>query len=128
MADQGNMNAPIKILRALARPRPPESFTDPLSSRYLPAPEVLKWARAEILTEGGQLHNPDFEHLEYADIQFLWAPQGFVKAGRTVLGMCEEVTFRCGPWQKGRQQQQMTDWFGMVPDYLITLDAEYCLP
>lgn len=109
------------------RPMPPESFTDPLASRYMPAPEVLKWARAEILTEGGQLHNPDFEHLEYADVQFLWAPQGFVKAGRTVLGQCEEVTFRCGPWQKGRQQQQMIDWFGFVPGYLITLDAEYCL-
>lgn len=102
-------------------------MVDPMTSRYLPAPEVLKWVRAEILTEGGQLHNPDFAHLEYADIQFLWAPHGFVKAGRTVLGMCEEMTFRCGPWQKGRQQQQMADWFGMVPDYLITLDAEYCL-
>ncbi|MBV6321916.1 hypothetical protein KVP70_13280 [Duganella sp. HSC-15S17] len=106
---------------------PPESFTDALSARYMPAPEVLKWVRAEILTEGGQLHNPDHEHLEYADIQFLWAPEGFNKQGRTVLGQCEEVTFRCGPWQKGRQQQQMADWFGMVPQFLITLDASYCL-
>lgn len=110
-----------------SRPLPPESFTDPLTARYMPAPEVLKWARAEILTEGGQLHNPDFAHLEYADVQFLWAPGSFQKQGRTVLGQCEEVTFRCGPWQKGRQQQQMVDWFGAVPDYLITLDAEYSL-
>ena len=110
-----------------ARPMPPAEFTDPLNNRYLPAPEVLKWARATILTEGGALYNEDHAHLEYADVQFLWAPQGFVKAGRTVLGQCEEVTFRCGPWQKGRQQQQMADWFGMVPDFLITLDASYCL-
>jgi hypothetical protein len=106
---------------------PPASFADSTEARYLPAPEVLKWARAEILTEGGHLHNPDFAHLEYADVQFLWAPGSFQKQGRTVLGQCEEVTFRCGPWQKGRQQQQMCDWFGAVPDYLITLDAEYCL-
>lgn len=112
---------------AQSRPLPPESFTDLLTARYLPAPEVLKWARAEILAEDGQLHNPDFAHLEYADIQFLWAPGSFNKQGRTVLGQCEEVTFRCGPWQKGRQQQQMRDWFGAVPDYLITLDAEYSL-
>ncbi|TYQ19903.1 UNVERIFIED_ORG: hypothetical protein JN05_01271 [Zoogloea ramigera] len=98
-----------------------------MTARYLPAPEVLRWARAEILTEGGQLHNPDFAHLEYADVQFLWAPGSFNKQGRTVLGQCEEVIFRCGPWQKGRQQQQMVDWFGAVPDYLITLDAEHCL-
>jgi hypothetical protein len=109
------------------RPYPPASFADPLSSRYAPAPEVLAWARAEILTDGGQLHNPDHDHLEYADIQFLWAPAGFEKAGRTVLGLCEEMTFRCGPWQKGRQQQQMADWFGMVPQFLITLDASHCL-
>jgi hypothetical protein len=110
-----------------SRPLPPESFTDLLSARYAPAPEVLTWARSTILTEGGQLHNPDHAHLEYADVQFLWAPGGFNKQGRTVIGQCEEMLFRCGPWQKGRQQQQMADWFGMVPDYLITLDASYCL-
>jgi hypothetical protein len=44
-----------------------------------------------------------------------------------VLGQCEQMTFRCGPWQKGRQQQQMADWFGMVPEFLITLDARHCL-
>jgi hypothetical protein len=104
------------------RPLPPHELT-----RYAPAPEVLKWVRTEILTPGGQLHNPDHEHLEYADIHFLWAPEGFNKAGRTVLGQCEEVTFRCGAWQKGRQQQQMADWFGMVPQFLITLDASHCL-
>jgi hypothetical protein len=110
-----------------SRPLPPQSFTDLLSARYAPAPEVLTWARSTILTEGGQLHNPDHAHLEYADVQFLWAPGGFNKQGRTVIGQCEEMLFRCGPWQKGRQQQQMSDWFGAVPDYLITLDASYCL-
>ncbi|WP_202423866.1 putative metallopeptidase [Duganella margarita] len=115
------------VAPGLSRPVPPESFTDPLSARYAPAPEVLTWARSTILTEGGQLHNPDHAHLEYCDVQFLWAPSGFNKQGRTVIGQCEEVLFRCGPWQKGRQQQQMVDWFGIVPDYLITLDASYCL-
>ncbi|WP_426070185.1 putative metallopeptidase [Janthinobacterium sp. DSP2-3-3] len=110
-----------------ARPMPSPEFADPLNNRYVPAPEVLKWARATILTEGGALYNEDHAHLESCNIQFLWAPEGFVKAGRTVLGQCEEVTFRCGPWQKGRQQQQMADWFGAVPEYLITLDASYCL-
>jgi hypothetical protein len=110
-----------------ARPVPPVCFADPSVARYTPAPDVLKWARATILTEGGALYNADHAHLEYADVQFLWAPGSFQKQGRTVLGQCEEVTFRCGPWQKGRQQQQMADWFGAVPDFLITLDASYCL-
>lgn len=93
----------------------------------MPAPEVLSWARAAVLTDDGRLYNPDHFHLADADIAFLWAPGGFAKQGRTVIGQCEEVTFRCGPWQKGRQQQQMVDWFGRVPGFLITLDARYCL-
>jgi hypothetical protein len=109
------------------RPLPPAMFADPMNCRFAPAPEVLVWARSTILTEGGPLHNEEHAHLEYADIAFLWAPGGFAKQGRTVLGMCEEMTFRCGPWQKGRQQQQMADWFGTVPQFLITLDARYCL-
>ena len=109
------------------RPFPPESLTDPLTARYAPAPEVLTWARAEILADDGRLYNSDHAHLEHCDIKFLWAPGSFQKQGRTVLGQCEEMLFRCGPWQKGRQQQQMADWFGMVPDFLITLHAEYCL-
>ncbi len=102
-------------------------MADPLSARFQPAPDVLAWARAEILSDEGSLYNPDHAHLAHCDIQFLWAPGSFNKQGRTVLGQCEEMLFRCGPWQKGRQQQQMADWFRMVPDFLITLDAHYCV-
>jgi hypothetical protein len=112
---------------AVRRPFPPSSYLDSLDARFTPAADVLIWARAQMLAEGGQLHNVDHAHLEYCDVQFLWAPGGFQKQGRTVIGQCEEMLFRCGPWQKGRQQQQMADWFGAVPDYLITLDASYCL-
>jgi len=119
--------ARAKTPPAIARPLPPASMVDPLSARYHPAPDVLKWVRAEILSDDGRLHNPDHAHLDHCDVKFLWAPGSFQKQGRTVLGLCEEMLFRCGPWQKGRQQQQMADWFGMVPDFLITLDADYCL-
>ena len=115
------------LAQGQTRPLPPAEFADLMCCRFLPAPEVLKWARAEILTEGGQLYNADHAHLEYADVQFLWAPGSFQKQGRTVLGQCEEMLFRCGPWQKGRQQQQMAEWFGAIPDFLITLDGRYCM-
>lgn len=68
-----------------ARPMPPIEFTDPLYGRYLPAPEVFMWARATTLTEGGALSNEDHAHLEYAEVQFLWASGSFQKQGRTVL-------------------------------------------
>ncbi|MBB1606533.1 hypothetical protein A9972_21900 [Pseudomonas sp. UME83] len=93
---------------------------------YLPAPEVLAWAMETFVSEDGEIHNEDHAHLQDAPIAFLWAASGFEKQGRLVLGQCEEVTFRCGPWQKGRQEQQMLQWFGYLPTYLITLAADYC--
>lgn len=34
--------------------------------------------------------------------------------------------FRAGGWQKARQEQQMREWFGYVPTFIITLAADYC--
>lgn len=81
---------------------------------------------ATFIHEDGKLFNEDHAHLQDAPIAFLWAASGFEKQGRLVLGQAEEVTFRCGPWQKGRQEQQMIRWFGFVPTFLITLAADYC--
>lgn len=106
---------------ALIRPAPPEQL-----DRFLPAPELLAWVEKTILASGGALHNPDHAHLVDADLAFLWAPATFEKAGRTVLGQAEQVMFRAGGWQKARQAQQMIEWFGRVPAFLITLAADYC--
>ncbi|RMO47864.1 hypothetical protein ALQ40_01895 [Pseudomonas syringae] len=61
-----------------------------------------------------------------ADICIMWASSAFTKQGRTVLGQAEQVAFRAGGWQKARMEQQMRDWFGYVPSYIITLAADYC--
>lgn len=87
---------------------------------------MLAWVEQTILAQGGPLHNPDHAHLMDADLAFLWAPAAFDKAGRTVLGQAEQVMFRAGGWQKARQEQQMIEWFGRVPEFLITLAADYC--
>ena len=107
------------------RPMPPDALFESPWLSFAPALDVRTWAHAMFLAEGGQLRNEDHEHLAQASFEFLWASGGFNKQGRTVLGQCEEVTFRAGPWQKGRQEQQMRDWFGQVPDFVITLDADY---
>jgi hypothetical protein len=31
-----------------------------------------------------------------------------------------------GKWSRARAVQQVTDWFGSIPDFIITLDADYC--
>ncbi|WP_116828828.1 putative metallopeptidase [Pseudomonas syringae] len=112
----------------MERPAPPASVLemDGVSPRLTPAPEVWEWLQAEILADSGSIHNEDHAHLIDADICILWASSAFTKQGRTVLGQAEQVAFRAGGWQKARMEQQMRDWFGYVPSYIITLAADYC--
>ncbi|CCF09280.1 putative metallopeptidase [Pantoea ananatis] len=112
----------------IARPTAPASFIEEFHPHIMliPAPEVLEWINQQILSEEGHLHNPDHAHLIDANIRVMWASSAFSKKGRTVLGQAEEVTFRAGGWQKARMEQQMHEWFGEVPDYIITLAADYC--
>ena len=113
------------------RPIPPASLLDlsdlsDFGIRLAPAPEVWEWLQAEILADTGSIHNEDHAHLLDADIRVMWASAAFAKKGRSVVGQAEQVAFRAGGWQKARMEQQMFDWFGSVPAYIITLAADYC--
>ncbi|EPF66292.1 Prophage PssSM-02, Orf45 [Pseudomonas syringae pv. syringae SM] len=94
--------------------------------RLVPAAEVWDWIQSVILADTGTIHNEDHSHLIDADIQVMWASSSFEKQGRRVLGQAEQVAFRAGGWQKARMEQQMRDWFGDIPDFIITLAADYC--
>lgn len=117
---------PACSVTAVKRPFPPEALvTGQDASLFRPAPEVGEWVRSEILEEGGLLHNPEHKHLLWADLEFLWAAEGYTQKLRRVVGTAEQVAFRAGGWQRARQEEQMRQWFGRVPGYLITLDAQY---
>lgn len=114
------------------RPYPPSSLLElselsDLGMRLTPAPEVWEWLQTEILPSTGSIHNEDHAHLLDADIRIMWASSSFEKQGRTVLGQAEQVAFRAGGWQKARMEQQMRDWFGDVPAFIITFAADYCV-
>ncbi|AYN25761.1 hypothetical protein D8682_01430 [Buttiauxella sp. 3AFRM03] len=111
-----------------SRPLPGEVFIAEFHpyNRLIPADGVYDWVHQNIISNTGAIHNPDHAHLDGADIAFLWAQHGFTKKGRTVLGQAEEVMFRAGGWQKARMEQQMNDWFGHQPAYIITLAADFC--
>ncbi|MGE8098106.1 putative metallopeptidase [Pseudomonas fluorescens] len=113
------------------RPHPPASLLElsdlsDFGIRLTPAPEVWEWLQVEILADTGSIHNEDHAHLLDADIRVMWASSSFEKQGRTVLGQAEQIAFRAGGWQKARMEQQMRDWFGEVPAFIITLAADYC--
>lgn len=107
---------------------PPHLLADSMAPMsFAPAPEVLEWLTQNILLDTGVIHNQDHQHLLSADLRVLWASGPSRSKGRAVIGTAEEVTFRCSLWQKARQEEQMRAWFGYVPDWLITLDASYCV-
>jgi len=116
---------------AITRPQPPEHLgkfadTGELPKLLVPAPDLAQWVEETILADDGPLRNPDHAHLIDADLCFMWASSAFTKQGRMVVGQAEQVMFRAGGWQKARQEQQMIEWFGRVPSFLITLAADYC--
>lgn len=112
----------------LKRPYPPIEFVEEFSPyiKLIPATGVHEWVIEQIINEDGVLHNPDHMHLLEADIAFLWAATSFTKQGRTVLGQAEEVMMRAGGWQKARMEQQLYEWFGHKPDFIITLAGDFC--
>ncbi|OAM14172.1 hypothetical protein AZK46_03130 [Acinetobacter baumannii] len=118
------------------RPFPPQELIDKADEeetiRLAPAPDLMNWVIANFLTIGGPLHNPDHDHIaelihdNEEFMAFAWASSACMAKKRMVLGQCEKVMFNQGGWKKARQEQQMRDWFGYVPVYLITIDASYC--
>jgi hypothetical protein len=109
------------------RPFPPEVlFSESrLFSPIMPADGVAEWVNDSLLNEGAPLYNEEHRHLLTADIAYLWAAVENTKHMRRVVGQCEEVMIRAGGWQKARTEQQFYEWFGRVPKFLITLDANY---
>lgn len=114
------------MAKTLKRPMPPPALLESVFTRLEPAEGVAEWVQEQVLAETGRIHNPEHAHLIDADIKFLWASGGFTQKTRRVIGQAEEVMIRAGGWQKARQEQQFREWFGYVPDYIITFDASYC--
>lgn len=92
---------------------------------FVPAPELQAWAFATFIRPGGDLENPDHEHLRDAQIGFLWTSVANSRHMNQIVGQAEVVKFMGGKWSKRRQEQQIEEWFGELPDFLITIDASY---
>lgn len=111
------------------RPRPPSSmFEEIFAPAFVPAEEMPRWVEATFLDPSSPVHNPDHAHLAHADIGYLWTTVGNSKEGRRVIGQCERGSSQgtMGKWSRARAEMQVKQWFGHVPDFIITLDADYC--
>jgi hypothetical protein len=113
----------VVALRGKRRFRRPEPSST-LGLGFAPSEELEAWARAVFIEDDGPLCNPQHEHLKAATIGFAWAGEENSRNGRRILGLTELMPPQAmGKWQKGRASLQMAEWFGEVPDFLITIDA-----
>jgi hypothetical protein len=108
------------------RPKPPAKIFDAIDDQFIPAMEVIDWAMATFIDESAELENPEHAHLRYASIAALWTNVSNGKNGRVILAQCElRDPMAMGKWAKAKARLQLIEWFGRVPDFLITFDAGY---
>lgn len=118
----------------MQRPKPPESlgqFINDYPVKVMPALDMPLWVSKTFLTPDKNLYNPDHEHMAIAmesnAIGFIWIGAANIKKRKQVLGMCEKVQLTGDKWAVAKKSQQLMEWFGLdLPEFIITLDADYC--
>lgn len=106
------------------RPMPPAELLDPVPERFIPDEVLREWIVDTFIAGDGPLANADHFHLNDAALGVLWtnAPNG--KHMRTIIGQAEIMPpMAMGKWPRARAMQQIEEWFGEVPDFLITFYA-----
>ena len=110
----------------MSRPQPPEDLLEGLPIRAcVPAPDLADWLMATFIAEGAPLENEDHIHLREARIGCLWCAVPNRRQMLAVAGTAEIPMARGGAWAKARHDQQLEEWFGDVPDFLLTFDPTY---
>lgn len=110
------------------RPKPPKDILGEYPAITTRAKDLEDWIYSSILRDGAPLYNQDHEHLGAAFIGCLWTNVANTRQGRRVIGQAEIPLSgnKGGKWASARASQQFVDWFGVVPDFLLTFDANYC--
>ncbi len=112
----------LKLPQRFTRPQAP---SDHLTA-FLPAPELADWMRAVFIDDDGPLFNERYEHLANAHLACLWTNIPNSRNMRTVLAQAEIMPpMAMGKWQKARAAHQIEEWFGEMPDFLLTFDAGF---
>ena len=94
--------------------------------RFVPAPEIIGWAQTTLIDDDASLPNEDHAHLRQAKLAALWTTIPNGRQGRTIIGQAEPGDPAVvGKWRRARAEQQIVEWFGEIPDFILTFDAGY---
>lgn len=117
-------NGKVVRIGGLSRPMPPAILREAVAPfRFEPAPEMVEWLTSVFIAGTGILSNPEHAHLREASIAALWTNLPLVTKMNRAIATAEMVMLRGNAWTKGRQEQQIEEWFGYEPDFLLTFDA-----
>lgn len=106
------------------RPMPPDAVLQPIPEAFFPDEDLRQWMFDTFIAEDGELVNPDHAHLAGAEIGVLWTNVDNSKNMRIVIGQAELLPpMAMGKWQRARAIAQIDEWFGSVPDFLLTFSA-----
>lgn len=110
-------------MRLTSRPRPPAVLLES-AGLTMPDAEAARWLKATFIVAGSPLHNEHHAHLEDAHLGVLWTTLTYRKQQRYIAGLTEDpANLKGNAWSIGRQEQQLTEWFGAIPDFVLTFDA-----
>lgn len=113
----------------LARPQPPQDLLSSGLPLFQPAPEVAAWFGRVFIEPDGALFNEDHAHLLSARISVLWTNVIYRKGMKDKAATAEIPRPPASQprWAKERQNYQLRQWFGDIPDFLITIFAPVAL-
>lgn len=111
----------VSIQPELIRPMPPADLA--ITGEFRPAPDVSDWLRRAFIDPDATMVNEEHAHLRAANIGVLWTNVPNSRQMRVILATAEQPIFRGSKWSKARQDQQIAEWFGEAPDFLLTFSA-----
>lgn len=122
------LRLPTHVERRLEvmRPYPPDSVDEDVPETFVADATLLDWIRETFIDGSGPLANEDHEHLADAVIGVLWTNAINVTKQREVLATAEIPNAMAGGWKRARFEFQLREWFGSVPDFLLTFQGPAC--
>lgn len=105
------------------RPMPTHDLA--ITGEFRPAPDVANWLMRAFIDPEATMINEDHAHLRSATFGVLWTNVPNRRQMRRIIATAEQPVFRGSKWSKARQDQQIAEWFGDAPDFLITIDADW---
>ena len=110
------------------RPYPPSELIDEYVGEplFMPALDLEAWAAETFISESGELSNPDHEYLRTARIGFLYTNVPNSRHQRKIVATAElgpPNPSKGGKWAVAKEEYQIRQWFGDVPDFKVTMYA-----